>query len=285
MEGEDEDSDDDRAFSSQKPWKKVIILVAGAAMNFLLGLVVIIVLYSGASGFGTNKVIELADGFKYGENGIQVGDVIYSIDGARIYYTNDFQTYMNMSTDGKVDMVVIRDGKKVTLKDYGLQPEYYMTNGEEVYRYGLSFEYIKATPLSTLKYSCNQAYNFVRMVWLGLKSLATGAVGVKDMSGVVGVVSTINDVAEESSSTSEALENVAYLCAFIAINLAVMNMLPIPALDGGRVFFLIINVIIEGVTHKKLDPKYEGYIHTAGFAVLMCLMVYIMFNDIMKIIK
>lgn len=285
MEGEDEESEDKRAFSAQAPWKKVIILVAGAAMNFLLGLFIVILLYSNYPGFATNRVVDIVDGFKYAENGLQEGDVIYSIDGARIYYTSDFQTYMSLSTDGKVDMVVIRDGEKVLLKDYPLQPEYYTTDGQEIYRYGLSFEYIEANAWERLKYSCHETYSFVRIVWVGLKSLVNGTLGMKDMSGVVGVVSEINNVAVESKTTSEAFKNVAYLCAFIAVNLSVMNLLPIPALDGGRVFFLIINVIIEKITRRKVNPKYEGYIHTAGLAVLMGLMVYVMFNDIVKIIR
>lgn len=284
MEGEDEDSDDARAFGSQKAWKKVIILVAGAAMNFLLGVVILVVLYSNAGYFVTNTVAETVEGFKYAEGGIEAGDTVYSIDGHRIYYSSDFSTYMSRAGD-TVDIVVIRDGKKVELNNYGLKPEYYTVDGEEIYRYGLTFNYIKATSAEKLKYSLYQSYNFVRMVWMGLGDLITGATGVKDMSGVVGIVATINEVAEESETTTAALQNVAYLCAFIAVNLAVMNLLPIPALDGGRVFFLIVNLIIERLTRKKVSPKVEAYVHAAGLALLMCLMVYVMFNDVVKLIR
>ena len=119
---------------------------------------------------------------------------------------------------------------------------------------------------------------------ISLTDLITGNVGVKDLSGVVGIVDTINDVGAASKTTSDALLNIAYLCAFIAVNLAVMNMLPIPALDGGRVFLLIVTAIIEKLTGKKIDPKYEGYIHAIGMVLLLALMAYVMFNDIVRLI-
>ncbi|MGM9521463.1 MAG: M50 family metallopeptidase [Oscillospiraceae bacterium] len=285
MEGEDEDTGDARAFSHQPAWKRMIILVAGAAMNFLLGLLIVMILYAGAEAFVGNTVAQTVDGFKYAENGIQAGDRIYSIDGHRVFYSGDFSTYMDRSS-GTVDMVVIRDGEKVLLEDYALKPEYYLDdNGEQVYRYGLTFSLISANPWEKLKYSCYTSYNFVRLVWMGLTDLVTGAVGLNDMSGVVGIVSTINDVGQESANTAAALQNIAYLCAFIAVNLAVMNLLPIPALDGGRVFFLIIDVIIEKVFRKKVNPKVEAYIHAAGMVALLGLMAVLVVNDILRIVR
>lgn len=284
MEGEDEAVDDERAFTSQPAWKRVIILAAGSFMNLLIGFIAVLIIYSGAQGFAGNTVVELVDGFKYAENGIQVGDEIHSIDGHRVYYSDDFSTYMNRS-DGTVDMVVIRGGEKVTLKGYGLRPEYYTENGEQIYRYGLAFDYEEATAWGKVKFSGYTTYNFVRMVWLSLSDLVGGRVGVNDMAGVVGIVDTINQVGEQSQTTAAALINIGYLCAFIAVNLAVMNMLPIPALDGGRIFALIVTVVIEKVTRKKLDPKIEGFVHAAGLVVLLGFMAYVMFNDVMRIIK
>jgi regulator of sigma E protease len=285
MEGEDEDTGDERAFTRQSAIKRAIILFAGAAMNFLIGLLIVLILYSNASAFAGNTVLELVDGFKYAENGIMAGDTVYSIDGHRIYYADDFSRYMSR-TSGTADIVVIRDGVKVTLKDYGLAPEYYSDGeGGEVYRYGLTFNVISANPWQRIRYSCYTAYNFVRLVGMGLSDLVTGAAGLKDMSGVVGIVDTINDVGKESASTREALLNIAYLCAFIAVNLAVMNLLPIPALDGGRIFFLIINVIIEKLLRRKINPKYEAYIHAAGMVALLCLMAVLVVNDIVRIVK
>ncbi len=282
MEGEDMDTGDERAFARQSAWKRALILVAGAAMNFILGFLIVAVIYSSANAFYTNEVVKTAEGFPSTENGIQVGDRIYSIDGHRVLYSSNFATYMQRGGN-TVDMVVIRDGMKVTLKDYTLKPAEY----SGVMSYGVSFGYVKADLWQKLKYTGYATYDFVRMVWMGLSDLVTGAAGLKEMSGVVGIVGTINDVGheiEEQESRSAAIEQIMYLVAFIAVNLAVMNLLPIPALDGGRLFFLIINVIIERVFHKKLDPKYESYVHAAGMVALLGLMAVIMISDIRKLI-
>lgn len=285
MEGEDEDTGDERAFSVQPMWKKLIILAAGAAMNFLLGLLIIILLYSDASAFASNHVLLTASAFPYGgENGIMAGDLIYSIDGARVYYADDFFMYMSLA-DGPVDMTLIRDGEKVELKNYGLKMEPYQNaDGETVQNYGVGFERIPGTLTEKLKYSCYKSYDFVRMVWMGLSDLLTGRAGVKDLSGAVGIVITMNEVGEEADTVSDALMDIAYLCAFLAVNLAVMNLLPIPALDGGRIFFVILNSLIMLFTRKKIDPKYEAYIHAAGLVLLLGLTGYVMVNDIVRII-
>lgn len=280
MEGEDEETGDPRAFTSQPKWKRFIILVAGAFNNFMLGLLILIIIFSGAKSFATNRVAGLADGFKYAEGGLEVGDEVYSIDGHRIYYTQDFSTYMSRA-EGSVDMVVIRNGERVELDNYGLKPEYY----DDVYRYGVNFSSIEANAWEKLKYSCYSAYNFTRMVWMGLGDLVTGKVGMNEMSGVVGIVSTINEVGEKSATVGIAIENIAYLVAFIAVNLAVMNLLPLPALDGGRILFLAVDGVWGLITGRKIAAKYEGWVHAAGMVALLALMAFVMFNDIMKLIR
>ncbi len=284
MEGEDEDTGDERAFTRQPAWKRAIILVAGALMNFIMGFIIVVILYSGANYFVGNTIVDTIDGFKYAENGIEPGDRIYSIDGHRVYYQEDFSMYMSRS-NGNVDMVVIRDGEKVLLEDYELAPDYYTDeDGEQVYVYGLTFNAIEANFWQKLRYSVYCSYNFVRIVWMGLTDLVTGNAGLDEMAGVVGIVSTINDVGQASATSAIAFANIAYLIALIAVNLAVVNMLPIPALDGGRVFFLLVNVIVEKVFRKKVNPKYEGYIHAAGMVVLLGLMVVLVVNDVMRIV-
>ena len=126
---------------------------------------------------------------------------------------------------------------------------------------------------------------FVRLVWMSLKQLVTGQAKVTDLSGPVGIVDMMAETGESAETKAEAAFNIAYLGAFIAVNLAVMNMLPIPALDGGRVFFLLITWLIETVTRKKLDPKYEGYVHGAGMVLLLGLMAFVFLNDIVRIVR
>ena len=120
-------------------------------------------------------------------------------------------------------------------------------------------------------------------VWMGIDQLVHGEVGLKEMSGPVGIVDLMAETGENAESASDAVYNILYLGAFIAINLAIMNMLPIPALDGGRIFLLLVTLIVEAATGKKLDPKYEAWIHAGGMALLLTLMAVIMFNDIFKL--
>ena len=121
------------------------------------------------------------------------------------------------------------------------------------------------------------------MVWMSLEDLISGLVSVNDMSGPVGIVSVIAETGSSSQTTGAAAMNIAYLAAFIAVNLAVMNMLPIPALDGGRVFFLLLTAFIERLLGRKIDPKYEGYVHAAGMILLLVFIAYVSFRDIWKL--
>ena len=172
----------------------------------------------------------------------------------------------------------------MTLQDFTLQQLSYTVNGETEYRYGFYFASEAKTPGSVLKNTWYTALDFSRMVWMGLADLISGAFSIREMSGPVGIVSVIAQTGESSASVADGLMNVFYLGAFIAVNLAIMNMLPIPALDGGRVFLLLVTWVIERITKKRLDPKYEGYIHAAGMVLLLALMAYVMFNDIVRIV-
>ena len=282
MAGEDEASDDPRAFMNQAAWKRIIILVAGAAMNFLLGLLIVIILYSNAYAFRSAEITGFMDGCPYeSSEGLHVGDRFYKIDGQRIYQYYDVSDFLSQG-DGTYDLVVIRDGKKVKLENFALTPLDYPCQTQKMY--GFYFGYDEATLGVKLENSWNTTMEFGRWVWLGLKELVRGDVGMKDMAGPVGIVDMMAETGEQAESTADALYSIFYFTAFIAVNLAIMNMLPIPALDGGRVFLLIVTWIIETISKKKLDPKYEGYIHAAGMVLLLGLMAVIMFNDIIRIV-
>ena len=282
MAGEDEASDDPRAFMNQAAWKRIIILVAGAAMNFLLGLLIVIILYSNAYAFRSAEITGFMDGCPYeSSEGLHVGDRFYKIDGHRIYQYYDVSDFLSQG-DGTYDLIVLRDGKKVKLNDFALAPLDYP--GQTQKMYGFYFGYDEATLGVKLENSWNTTMEFGRWVWLGLKELVRGDVGMKDMAGPVGIVDMMAETGEQAESTADALYSIFYFTAFIAVNLAIMNMLPIPALDGGRVFLLIVTWIIETISKKKLDPKYEGYIHAAGMVLLLGLMAVIMFNDIIRIV-
>ncbi len=283
MEGEDEASEDPRAFTSQPAWKRILILCAGSFNNYLLGLIVIFCLYIGATAFVSPTIQSFIEGCPYeSPEGLQAGDRFVKINGHRIYQYYDVGDFLRQG-DGVYDIVLQRNGTRVTLEDYAMTPRLY--EGQERELFGFNFGYEDATLPVRLRYTWDTAMEFSRMVWMSLRMLVNGEVGMKDLSGPVGIVDLMAETGEQAESTSDALYNIFYLGAFIAVNLAIMNMLPIPALDGGRVFLLLVTAVIEAVTRKKLNPKYEGYIHAAGMVLLLSLMAFVMFNDILKLFQ
>ena len=283
---EDEESDDPRAFTNQVWWKRMLILIAGAAMNFIFGFIVLMFLVPGSASFSAPVLSGFEAGCPYeGEQGLMVGDEFYEIDGHRIYFTSNISFFLNRSEDTRYDLILLRNGEKLELKDFDLSPVEYELDGQTVTKIGIYMGGSEETGFGTvLSRAWDASKDFTRLVWLGLSDLLTGAVGLKELSGPVGIVEIINDVGESAATTTGAMMGIAYLAAFIAINLAVMNMLPIPALDGGRVLFLLVTAAYEGLT-RRLNPKYEGYVHTAGFVLLLGLMAIVMLNDIYKLFK
>ena len=287
MEGEDEYTESPRSFQKAAVWKRLVILVAGAAMNFVAGLLLLAIVYAPAQQFATPVI----DFFEEGcvlerEDGLQAGDRILELDGEKIYLSSDFSLLLSLNPGEVHDIVVERDGQRVLLDDFALvKAEFPDGNGGTSLRYGFSFSLEEATFANKLDYTWKTALNTVRTVRLSLQMLLTGQAGLSDMGGPVMIVDQMAEVADASETTLDALLNMLYFGGFIAINLAVMNLLPIPALDGGRVVGLLITAAIEGVTRKKLNPKYEGYIHGAGMVLLLGLMGIIMFKDIFVIFR
>ena len=286
MEGEEEDSDDPAALNNQGFWAKLLIFAAGAAMNFIAGLLIILVLYAGAKAFYEPVITDFADGcLLESTEGLQTGDRIVRIDGERVYVYSDIRLLLGLNKTGVFDLVVERNGEKVTLTDFPMAPQTYTDqNGASYTSYGLYFGTEKATLGRKLSYTWNNAMDFVRLVRLSLQMLLTGEAGVKDLSGPVGIVSTMTQVGEQAGSVRAAVENIAYLAALIAVNLAVMNLLPLPALDGGKIFFLVINAIGMLLFKKQIPAKYENYIHFAGLVLLLALMAVITLSDVWKLV-
>ena len=273
MEGEDEASTDPAALENQGFWAKLLIFAAGAFMNFLTGLIIIFCLYVGAKAFTTPVINSFADGCPL-QGVLQAGDEIAAIDGEKIYVFSDVTMLLNLNQGESHDLTIIRGGEKTELSGVAMERrEYTDQSGNQYKGYGLNFTVEKATFGSRLRVSLANAADFVRMVRLSLQMLVTGQAGVKDISGPVGIVSVITDVGQSSGSTSAAVRNIAYLAAMIAVNLAVMNLLPLPALDGGKILFLVINALCMLVIRKRIPQKFESYVHVAGFALLMLLML------------
>ncbi len=282
MEGEDGGSDNPRSFHMAAWWKRLIILVAGAAMNFVAGLALLGIVYAPAEVFVTPVISLVEEGCSLAEgNGIQVGDRLVKLDGERIYVSSDFETILSINGGTTHDLVVERNGEQVLLEDVLLERRTF-ADGE---RFGFSFTLVDATFPEKVSFVWNSAMDNARMVRLSLKMLISGQAGLSDMSGPVGIVQMMSETAESSPTKLDALLNMIYFGAFIAINLAVMNLLPIPALDGGRVVGLLITTAVEAVTRKKIDPKYEGYLHAAGMILLLGLMAVILLKDILFLFK
>ena len=286
MEGEEEDSDDPAALNNQGFWAKLLIFAAGAAMNFIAGLLIILVLYADAQAFYVPVVAGFADGCPLeSADGLQEGDRLLRIDGEKVYVYSDISLLMGLNKTGAFDLQIERNGEVITLRDFTMERrEYIDQNGKTYTGYGLYFGAEEATLGRKLSYSWNNAMDFARLVRLSLQMLLTGQAGVKDLSGPVGIVSTMTQVGEQAATTRAAVENIAYLAALIAVNLAVMNLLPLPALDGGKIFFLVINAVSMQLFKKQIPAKYENYIHFAGLILLLALMAVITFSDVWKLI-
>ena len=286
MEGEEEDSDDPTALNNQGFWAKLLIFAAGAAMNFIAGLLIILVLYADAQAFYVPVVAGFADGCPLERaDGLQEGDRLLRIDGEKVYVYSDISLLMGLNKTGAFDLQIERNGEVITLRDFTMERrEYTDQNGKAYTGYGLYFGAEEATLGRKLSYSWNNAMDFVRLVRLSLQMLVTGQAGVKDLSGPVGIVSTMTQVGEQAATTRAAVENIAYLAALIAVNLAVMNLLPLPALDGGKIFFLVINAVSMQLFKKQIPAKYENYIHYAGLILLLALMAVITFSNVWKLI-
>ena len=288
MEGENEGTDDPRSLTAQKRWRRIVIFAAGSAANFIAAFIIIILITSDATSFVGTTITNLADGFpNRGEQGLMPGDTIISINGERLYYVDDFSMFIQFARNGQVDLVIRRRGEKLTLNAFPLERREYIIDGKSDLRYGITFNIIEATAKEKIRFSVYQALNFVRLIRVSLAQLISGTAGLKDLSGPVGIVDAMNTIGQNAAQrygVGEALRNIAFFTAFIGVNLAVMNMLPLPALDGGRILFVFITWFIERIIRRRLDPKYEGYIHTTAMVLLFGFMIFILVNDVVKLI-
>ena len=286
MEGEDTDTDNPRSFQKAAWWKRLIILVAGSFMNFVTGIVIMVIVFLPMQQYVVPVIDGFADYATIDDYGLQKGDRFVEIDGEKIYLQSDFSLILSLNPGDFHDIVVERDGKLVELNDFHMERhEVTQEDGTNVMLFGMNFTLKDASLADRLQYSWYSTIDVVRTVRLSLQMLMTGQAGFSDMTGPVGIVQQMSSVADASATWVDALLNMLYFGGFIAINLGVMNLLPIPALDGGRVLALLLTTGIEAVTRKKIDPKYEGYIHGIGMILLLGLMAVILFKDIFTIFK
>ena len=272
MEGEDETSTDNRAFCNKKPWRRFIIVAMGAIFNLLLGLIIVGVSLAPESRFTSTVVAEFDENALSEQSGLQIDDKIIAVDGRKIFSTYDLSYAFTNVEDGKIDITVKRDGKKVELKNVTFE-----TAEEDGISYlNVDFKVygIKKTAGSFLKQTFSTAASYCAVVWRSLIDLITGKYGISAVSGPVGVTAVIGSAAKQS------LKNILPIMALISINLGIFNLLPIPALDGGRLLFILIEMIFR----KPVPQKYEAAVHAAGFAILIGFMLLITAKDIWTLI-
>ena len=285
MEGEEGGSDDARALQNQGFWKQFFIMVAGPLMNFLSGLVILLALYAGSAVMFTDEIVYVAPELAQSvENQLQPGDRVYKVNSYRTYLAGDTSLYLHYAKSGETDLEVIRDGQRIKLENLE-RKTYTGMDGKPYVGFGITLgSHAEEATLGTkLRFTWNTALDFVQQVRFSLVQLVTGGASVKDLNGPVGIVSTISQVGTQAEDSRDAWSKIAFFAALIAVNLAVMNLLPIPALDGGRILFLLIDVGSMLLFRKKVPEKYQSAVNTASFVVLMGFMLLVTFQDVFKL--
>lgn len=287
MEGENGDSDNPRSFDRASWWKRLIILVAGAAMNFIAGVLIFAILYLPGNQVVAPVISEFTDCCIFNhEEGLQIGDEILSIDGEKIYTNGDISLMFELNQSVTHDVVVLRDGEKLVFNNLPMAHTHSNEDGMSYLHYGFAFGQVREVGFAgKLHYVWKVVMDNVRSVRLSLEMLFTGKAGVQDLSGPVGIVQMMSEVASESDTRMIAFLNMLSFGGMIAVNLAIMNLLPIPALDGGRIVGVLVTTAFEAITRKKIDPRIEGYLHGAGMILLLGLMAIVMFKDIFVIFR
>lgn len=270
MEGEDEEQDTPGSFNHAGIFWRMLIVAAGALMNFVIGFVIVLLIVMPTKQMATTTIDSLAPGFA-GEGMLLPGDQILKVDGYHILLNSDFVTALSRGKDTEYDIEVRRNGEKVKLT--GVPVVLRQFEGEDRARYGVNFALRETNLADNLQTAFYMSVNFARLVWMSLGDLVTGKVGVDQLSGPLGVTAVMSEAAHTS------MPSFWMLLAFISINLGVMNLLPLPALDGGRLLFLVIELI----SRRKVPAKYEGFVHAAGLALLMLLMLYVTFQDVVRL--
>ncbi len=278
MEGEDEESEEEGSFSKKPVWQRMIIVAAGATFNLILGWILCCIILGSGDLVSTTQIYGFHENAVSQASGLAAGDKIIEIDGKKVYSSYDLSFLMQRSGDGIMDFVVERNGETVELNDVTFDTK--TENDVFTIIYDFIIVGVETTPLNVLKHSFGEAFSIGRIVYLSLFDLITGQYGLSDLSGPVGTVSIIADVAAESAASFD-WSYLLMIMALITINIGLFNLLPIPALDGGRLFFMFIELIFR----KPVPAKYENWIHAVGLFLLFGFMIVISFSDIWKLIQ
>lgn len=270
MEGEDEESEDDGAFCNKSIPKRMLIIIAGAAMNLILGFLLMTLLVFLQGTPVSTTIADFSEGAISSQH-LQVGDRVLEVDGTRVHTGNELvYEVMNQGYE-PIDIKVERDGEKILLEDVEFPT---MTDSGATFGEYDFLLYAEKTTLPTLlKHAWFRSLSTVKMVYDSLAGLVTGRFGMNAVSGPVGVAEVVGDAAKVG------LTSFIYIVAVLTINLGVFNLIPFPALDGGRFLFLII----EGVRGKPINRNVESYINFVGIMLLFALMIFVTIKDVLNL--
>ncbi len=316
LEGEDEKTDDERAFCNQKLWKRFLVVVSGAVLNILLGFILLLVINGNSGEVATTKIDRIVEGSYLSDTDIKPGDEIVKINGKNINFYPDIAFYLDeLKKDQEIELTVKRNGEKITriikpsvdkttifygednatvkstindgeetttvseYSDKEAAKEYIgKTVTEERLIIGFNPKIEKVGFLNNIEYSFHYTGFVVKMVYNGLIDLVTGKAGIDQVSGPVGIVDAVSKTV---NSGKYWFINILSLTVLLTINLGVFNLLPLPALDGGRIFFMLIE-LIRG---KPVSAEKEGMVHAIGLLLLLGFALVISVKDIFMVIK
>lgn len=277
MAGEDGTSDDENAFCNKKWWQRFIILSAGAIMNILLGFLLMAIIVCASKNIASTTIADFNEGAVSPQYGLQAGDTVIKVNGVRVHTGDELVYEITNSGYKPIDFTVKRQneaGKTVTVKIKDVKFTTTTEQGVEFGSYDFRVYAESKTVLNVLKHTFFRSVSAIKMVFDSLVGLVTGRFGMEAMSGPVGITESVGTAVKFGGTT------LIYLTALITMNLGVFNLLPLPALDGGRLLFLYIEAFRGG---KKLDPELEGRVHFAGIMILFGLMILVTFKDIVKL--
>lgn len=277
MEGEDEESESPGSFQSKSVPARFSVVVAGPVFNFIMAFVAAVVLVA-CVGFDLPVVPDLMEGYPAEEAGLLPGDVIKKLGNKKIHLYREISIYTFFHAGDAIDVTYERDGKTF---ETTIAPRYDEESGRYLFGFYGTGKMERGGILQTLRYGAYEVRYWISSTVESLKMLVTGRVGLNDLSGPVGIVKSVSDTYEEGAAISwfSVFTGMLNWVILLSANLGVMNLLPLPALDGGRLVFLVL----EGIRGKRINPEKEGMVHFVGICLLMALMVVIMFNDIRRL--
>ena len=275
MEGEDEDSSEPGSFSSKKPLPRIVILAAGAFMNIVVGIIVMAVLVSTQKTLPSTTISQFQDteAMASYNTGLRIGDTITAVDGVRVHIANEMLYEIMRRGVEPVDITVDRDGESITFHD--IQFPIFVESGVQFGNVDFYVAAEQRTPAVIAKHAFFRSFSTIKMIWESLYDLLTGRYGMEAVSGPVGVTEALGEAAKSGVS------DLVYIAVVISMNLGIMNLLPLPALDGGRLLFQLI----ELVRRKPINREVEGMIHFAGLVLLRVLFVVVTFKDVLTLIN